>query len=273
MSFVDTRFPQVERRLRRQARGFSIISDASVMNENHLDEQFRLKFSERMRPDVKGFGYYCWKPHIIGRRLEELEDGDMLVYVDAGAHLNRFGQKTLQQYLDICANSPSGILGFQTKWIEKEWNKGDLLRYFQVEKDPIITDTGQIQSGTLIIRNSPNSRGFVRAWGQLYWSNFALTDDSPSKSKNLPGFRKHRHDQSVLSILGKKAGIEILPASESEPRFRWIGYWSSLDKPIHHRRHIPGHASRRVTNRVRPLKEWLDVQVSLLSTVMLRRKG
>ena len=44
------------------------------------------------------------------------------------------------------------------------------------------------------------------------WLRFAaqssLIDDSPSKAPNYPGFREHRHDQSIFSLLSKKYDIE-----------------------------------------------------------------
>ena len=35
----------------------------------------------------RGFGYWLWKPYIILRKLEELNDNDILVYIDY--HHNR----------------------------------------------------------------------------------------------------------------------------------------------------------------------------------------
>ncbi len=49
-----------------------------------LDENFRRK-NQHILKHKKGGGYWLWKPYIIRKTLEGMEEGDFLFYVDAGS--------------------------------------------------------------------------------------------------------------------------------------------------------------------------------------------
>lgn len=273
LSFVDRRYPKVAKRITRQGGRLPGVSNVTVLDERSLKEEFRRHFIDRLGVWSKGFGYYCWKPHIIGRRLSELDDGDILLYVDGGTHLNWLGLKSFRRYVAVCDQSESGILAFQSRWIESHWSKRDLLHHFGVESDPRITDTGQIQSGAVFIRNSPETREFVERWEKVYWTDFALADDSPSKRPNFSGFQKHRHDQSILSILGKMLPIEVMSAGEQDARVRWLGWWTSLDRPIQHRRDIPNHLANRYKTRLAPARRKISLIIVRAKRIFVGTKA
>ena len=211
-----------------------------------------------MSEGVKGFGYYAWKPEIIAQALADLTNGDVLVYMDAGSHLRRAGLARFDEYVALCRTSRSGLLAFQTDWPEFEWTKGDLLDHLDVRHNPRITRSGQIQTGLIFMRKSSVTVGFVNDWNSIFHISRALIDDSPSESRNLPGFRSHRHDQSVFSILAKSRNIELLSAQEQN----WFGrgYDPIIAKkmPVQHRRDIPGHRSKTLKFRLRRRRAALD---------------
>ena len=43
----------------------------------------------------------------------------------------------------------------------------------------------------------------VRIMQKSICNNYHVIDDSPSIRKNIPGFKEHRHDQSIFSALTK----------------------------------------------------------------------
>ena len=64
--------------------------------------------------------------------------------------------------------------------------------------------------GIIFIRKCAESLELIRKWRGLFYENFSLVDDSPSKSPNFKGFIEHRHDQSVWSLLVKTNNIRYL---------------------------------------------------------------
>lgn len=251
VSFIDSASSGVARRVRRQASKFRSIDSCRVFTEHDLSRDFVARWGDVMSEGVKGFGYYAWKPEIIAQALAGLTVGDVLVYMDAGSHLRRAGLARFDEYVALCSNSRSGLLAFQTDWPEFEWTKGDLFDHLDARHDPGITETGQIQTGLIFMRNSSATVRFVDEWNSVFDTSRALIDDTPSESPNLPGFRSHRHDQSVFSILAKSSNIELLSAHEQN----WFGrgYEPRIAKtmPVQHRRDRPGHRSKTLKFRLR----------------------
>jgi len=50
------------------------------------------------------------------------------------------------------------------------------------------------------------TRDLVNEWYSVA-CKYNLIDDSPSIKPNAEGFKEHRHDQSIFSLLTKKYGI------------------------------------------------------------------
>jgi hypothetical protein len=64
------------------------------------------------------------------------------------------------------------------------------------------------------LKKSKKTENLLKEWLGVYESNFALVDDTPSKSFNFKGFIENRHDQSIFSILCKMNNAEILSSFE-----------------------------------------------------------
>jgi len=264
VTFVDERFPTVASRFLRQARKFGELNSVKILSERSLTSEFQTRHRAVLRAEVKGFGYYCWKPQIIAQELETIRDGEILAYVDAGSHLKRSGLGRWNDYIDICTASDSGILAFQTDRVEKEWTKGDVIDHFGVRNRREIIDSGQIQAGLVFIVNSAQTRRFVAEWKETFEQNFSLIDGSPSKSPNLPGFIRHRHDQSIFSVLAKSRNVTLLSAVEQDGDGTPQAVGLPFKFPVHHKRDMPGHPSRRLRVRLRNARRSIDELVKRL---------
>jgi hypothetical protein len=246
------------KRIRRQAEAMGVFEDRiRVWTENDLDEDFRVKMKDRLIPGSRGYGYWCWKPQIVLQLLREMKDGDVLLYADAGCHLNPRGIPRLMDYFNLAREH--GIVAFQARSMDGsrkddltqhflpdgEWCKGDLLDNFGVRDNAAVVNTGQLGGTAFLVRRDAGAERFFMEFRQVFYDRFELCDDSPSKSPNLPGFVENRHDQSVLSIFGKTAGVfslscaeyalvnEYSPKTEKGRRDIWPKTWGDLtDFPI-----------------------------------------
>ena len=236
VTFADRSMAHTHRRFRRQAREMNLFASISCLTEMDLDEKFSNVFSSQLNRDVRGFGFYVWKPQVIIQALKAIPTGDYLLYLDSGSHLNSGGRSRFLDYVSEVDQSQSGILAFELPFLERHWTKGDLLDYFGVRTNEAVVDSRQIQAGCIFVHNRPGILDFFEKWLTVFESDFALVDDTPSKSPNLEGFREHRHDQSVFSICGKIAGISLLQASEQFPEGSGNDWDLLAQLPIHHRR-------------------------------------
>lgn len=252
LSFGNSDLQKSAKRIEKQALKMDIYDEISIYNEHKLDTDFRKHFSQKLRKHTRGFGYWCWKPQIILQALSKMKDGDILHYADMGCHLNANGVSRLKDYINYASKSQSGILAFQAippdfhdgqqlpDLRDKLWVKGDLLDYFHVRDRKEIVETPTYGATTLFIKKSIHSINFIKEWVTVYYQDFTLTDDTPSKSPNLEGFIENRHDQSIFSILCKLYKVTTLsayeywyPQKENTARPDWE---TLKNYPIHARR-------------------------------------
>lgn len=214
-SFGDSRYQVSRERLQEQAEDFDLFDTIHLYSEYDLPASFREDFKGQLHANVRGFGYWVWKPRVILDTLAKMSDGDVLFYVDMGCHLNSRGKEKLLAYWQEVKQNDSGFLVSQLEAIRKEcfWTKGDLLDYFQMRGEVEI-NTPQYQAGILFIRKEPKTVALVQRWLNIFYEDFHLADDTPSRSSNEAGFVEHRHDQSILSLLLKRQGTSAIPLRE-----------------------------------------------------------
>lgn len=215
-SFGDKTLAGGFSRLQKQAEQMGVFDGIYFYTQSDLDKNFKRKFRSKMVPYSRGFGFWCWKSQIILQTLDKIEDGDILLYIDIGSHLNVGGKKRLLEYFDIVNNSSTGILAFRSPThLERTLTKMDIFEYFDVINDKSFTDTTQIEATHVFLTKNDRSISFVKEWNKVSHDDFSLITDGQSRLENFDDFKDNRHDQSILSILGKKYGITTLSTDET----------------------------------------------------------
>jgi len=140
--------------------------------------------------------------------LEKIDSGDYLVYADIGCEFVANEGDNLRKKLE--ALESSDIVGFRLKGgglKERFWTKASVFAFFNVLNNKRYTESNQIKSGVIFVKKTPKSIAFMKQWLDIMKKDFSLISDSPSTISNLAGFKAHRHDQSIFSILMKKHGF------------------------------------------------------------------
>jgi hypothetical protein len=238
VTFSDKRMQKSADRIKQQALDTNFFNKIYITNEDNLEQEFVEKMRDKLIYGSRGFGYWSWKPQIILQVLNEMKDGEILLYLDAGTHISNSPSaiKNLNNYLEELKKSNNGVLlqsvsGTATKSLnefleavkkinnlfcqstpfsEKSWTKGDLFEYFNCYNDKNITDTEQRIATLLFLIKNDFSVQFIKEWLSVFYERFDLVSDIPSVKDNFPEFIDNRHDQSVLSILSKKHGCSIV---------------------------------------------------------------
>jgi hypothetical protein len=228
VTFSDLRLKHSAKRLIRQAKRIGVFSQLISLDESGLDKKFRDKHIDILRPGVRGFGFWIWKPQIIIQALRSMKDGQILLYLDVGCHLNHRGVTRLHEYFEIVSKSKSGILAFDFSYEgvidhkELEWTKSDTLDFFGALSNEEIKQSAQIQATIILVEKRESTIKFVENWLNLMETHRNFIDDTPSVIPNDPNFIENRHDQSVFSILAKLEEITILSHAENFPRRKTI---------------------------------------------------
>jgi len=229
LTFASSSMRRSADRLAKQAKALEFYDAIDSCSELNLSLDFRAKHKNALIEGTRGYGYWCWKPQIIYQTLERMNEGDILQYTDAGCHLNPKGIARLRDYFELARNSRKGILAFQLRdpspplpkpsvgalnLPDYQWIKGDLLDYFGVRDREDITATQTIGAGIIFIRKCQESMALIDKWRSVIEASFSLIDDTCSRSESLPGFREHRHDQAIFSVICKLEAIETISAYE-----------------------------------------------------------
>ena len=249
-SFASPDLKNSVKRFLKQSKSISLYKDTKVFCWDDLSLQKKKQIDFFLKNKNKRlYGYASWKPEIILNYLNYIPEDSILQYSDIGCHLNKYGIKRLEEYLEIMKKN--NILAFQYNdpkfltehklnfqiYYEKEYTKEDLFKYFDIADDSIIRTSEQIWSGSMFFKNNDETRKLLKQWLDVCNINY-LIDDSPSKVKNDEKFVEHRHDQSIFSILCKLNNIICLSASECEWAEDKNGrFWDHLKNyPIHAKR-------------------------------------
>jgi len=210
--FADKRLKASLERFAKQAKQMNVYDGVYLYTEDDLNEDFYNHFKDKF--NLRGFGYWVWKPQIILQTLSKMDENDLLQYTDIGCHLNKNGTKRLREYFELVSQSETGLLAFDMPWFtEKQWTKGDLFDYFNVRTREDIFPS-QIVGTVMFIKKCPQSIEIINKYLKVFYDDFSLVDDSASKSDNFPEFQKHRHDQSVWSILAKLNKVPCISHDE-----------------------------------------------------------
>lgn len=160
----------------------------------------------------RGFGCWLWKPYLILRELESLENGDFLVYYDVGRPIlpNRF-VRPLQPLLAWCERQNGGML--PGVYIPEHgpnylWTKRECFVLMNCDQ-PHFWHHPQIQATYSVWQKTPEARALATEWLDWCTTPGVLTDRrSLPEVQNLHGFIDHRHDQSVLTNLVIERGLK-----------------------------------------------------------------
>lgn len=204
LTFVSSNFKTTLSRIKTEAEDSGFFDTITCLSELDLPMQYRIE--HKVNQQSRGFGYWIWKSYIIRELLSKINDGDVLVYADGGCSINPEGRKRFYDYIEMLLQSKISILSFQTLYPEKQYTKGDLFKYLDVQKKEDITNSGQFMATTFLIRKDRNSEDLIQRWYSICHNHKNLIDDSASSYPNDPEFIAHRHDQSIFSILIKLYG-------------------------------------------------------------------
>ena len=167
-----------------------------------IDPEFKAK-NDYILSKGRGNGYWLWKPYFLYKTLtEKLNDGDYLIYSDAGI----FYVDLAQKLVDFLNEKKAEMYLHRLPHLEKEYTKRDAFILMGVD-GPFYAETGQFNAAFQVYRKSKFTEFFLGEYLYYAQDKRIITDDQNEMgAPNYEGFRDHRHDQSILSLLTKKYG-------------------------------------------------------------------
>jgi hypothetical protein len=193
-------------RLVRQTNNLNIFTDINGKYGRCLekDSEFINKHYKFVINNKRGFGYWIWKPYLINKQIENMEDGDIFFYCDVGCELGIENKDKFLECIDLVKKEKL-MYTRALNCFEITWCKKDLLDKLEMNDEKYL-NSEQIQASIILLLVCPETRRLIKDWYEIS-CNYHNIDDSPSISKNYDSFIEHRHDQSVFSLLVKKYNL------------------------------------------------------------------
>ena len=160
--------------------------------------------------------------------MATMQEGDFLVMIDAGSHLNKNGQSRFREYIQMFEDSHYDILAFQQiRYPEYKWTTHEIFSAFEVERNPDVTKSGQYGGNTLIFRKGPHYKSWIELCKSVIDMNpMIITDKYNREAREYNDeFRDNRHDQSIISVSAKMVGCITVDYDEADLK--------EPDKPFH----------------------------------------
>ena len=169
----------------------------------------------------RGAGFWSWKPFIIEKRLNEVPDGDVVLYCDVGRiYPFKLLEQSIKPFLEwMHARGQEIMPGVEIPWDGpvSRWTKRDALVALDMDHQEILTAT-PIQASFSIWRAGSKSREFAVKWMGICSQRKLISDDpSVFKLGEHPEFQENRHDQALLSLLCMKEGLQGLSLGQKRP--------------------------------------------------------
>ena len=231
LAFATQDLKRSVNRLQKQAEESLYYDLIKIFNPNDFDDKLKIYINNLLKKNKKrGYGFWFWKPYLIKKMMNNINDNDIIHYIDVGCHIIKNKNKKFNEFFNFLIEEKNWILPFQYYFDENQRNNGinyperqeykytksDLLKYFNFTNSKEITDTPQFWAGNMFIKKNHESKEFLSEWINIMYNNSHLVDDSISKINNHQDFIENRHDQSVFSLLCKKYKLNSFSAYECD---------------------------------------------------------
>jgi hypothetical protein len=182
----------------------------------------------------RGAGYWLWKPYIIQSLLDQAAPGDIVVYADAAISVIR----PLDPLFDLCRRR-GGVLLFRGHYdaifgpphVCAAWTKRDAFVLMGCDAEAFY-QAPMVDASLVVLERDGRAQTLVREWLEYCRDPRIVSDDENSCAlANRPEFIAHRHDQSVLSLLAARHGLELFRGPSQygnhckPPALREAGEW------------------------------------------------
>lgn len=204
ISFATVEFHESQQRLKKSAYAHGVDKVFEYSQQDIRKTTF-YRENRSILDQRRGAGYWLWKPYLLLETLKKVPEESIVVYSDAGIEIIR----DLEPLFTICKKNSPFALFSNAGHLNRTWTKRDCFVLMDCDTEEYWNGQNILASFHLW-RKCEKSLSFLEQWLSYSRDPRVLTDiANQCRRDNFPEFIEHRHDQSVLSILAIRWGLEI----------------------------------------------------------------
>jgi hypothetical protein len=209
LTFATSMFRYSQALITKEATSLRFFDQVIRTGPDDLDPEF-LQQHQTYMENTPLYGFYLFKPQIIWQHLQRMNEGDILVYADAGCKIYPEHKDRLSFFLDRVTHAPSGMVVQQGTQKEIAYTKQSVLQAYDFYCHPAYETIDQPPSGVIWIRKNAISCRLIDEWRGQALLRTPFVPPSPDEVQD-DRFIAHRYDQSVLSQLCLRHQVDRVP--------------------------------------------------------------
>jgi hypothetical protein len=200
ISYATPEYKDLQIRLNQSANNLGI--GYTSYYPDMIDDAFYLICKDILR-NKRGAGYWLWKPYII---IDSLNKADYVFYCDADVQVLKDPFCLFKDRDIVLSSNYPGIIN--RNWVKKEC-------YELIDKD--VVDLPHLEACVIGFKNTRENYELINEWFVWCCKERYITDTL--NEPQLDGFKDHRHDQALLTILKYKYDLPTYPISTIKQYF------------------------------------------------------
>ncbi len=158
----------------------------------------------------RGFGWYAWKPFILLDALDRMNDGDVVLYLDA----DTFPVDDFSVLYERCA-SDGGIMLFKAggnvnrRFQQRQWCKRDCFIAMNQDEEKYYEAEAGVARFMLFQKGPWRAKQFLMEWLTYCVNPIATTFDPSVLAPEVAGFEEHRTEQAIMTNLAHKYRLKL----------------------------------------------------------------
>lgn len=219
LTFANTSYAINTSRIVTEARFFDFRTIRSLTEHDIGD--FIRKHDAFINQNTVGYGLWIWKPKIILDTLLDIRDGEILVYCDAGMHLNAEGLERYHYYIDILKTRDMVTFSTNDKYIAQSFVKSDAVHSYYPEFANTINN--YCYAGVMMIKKTDATVLLIKDWLMLC-ETYNFLDRSPSVLPESMLFSGNDGDNGLFNLCLAKHAISHMVYPDETNIYDEAGY-------------------------------------------------
>ena len=181
------------------------FSDVTIYNREMLIKEKFYEDNKKILDQERYAGWCLWKPFYIHKKLIEIDNDDIVFYMDIGDVLHN----NIKTYLKSNIEENNGFFLVKNNHLHKRWTTKDCFYLMGCDEEKYWSET-QLEAGTIGLKKTKETIKFVEEWLMYCQNENILTKNNIYE--NYPEYcGDNRADQSILTNLHIKYGIKTVP--------------------------------------------------------------